>query len=125
MGTQIQELLNGLDGLVKNDTVIGEPMKIEDATIVPLMEVTFGMAAGAFAKGTTGGKEAGGIGARVTPYAMLVVQNGVTKLINIKNQDAITKAVDLIPDFVTKLVGNKIDKNVLDEAMKIAEDAAE
>ncbi len=36
------------------------------------------------------------------PSAVLVIQNGTTKLVNIKNQDGITKILDMVPDFVNK-----------------------
>ena len=33
----------------------------------------------------------GGIGGKITPSAVIVIQDGKTKLVNIKNQDTITK----------------------------------
>ena len=38
----------------------------------------------------------------MTPSAVLVIKNGSTKLVNIKNQDAVTKVLDMIPDIVEK-----------------------
>ena len=38
----------------------------------------------------------------MTPCAVLVLQNGKTKLVNIKNQDTITKILDMVPDVVDK-----------------------
>ena len=37
---------------------------------------------------------------------MLVIQNGVTKLVNVKNQDGITKILDMVPDFLSKFTDN-------------------
>lgn len=34
----------------------------------------------------------------MTPSAVLVIQNGHTKLVNIKNQDTVTKLLDMIPE---------------------------
>ena len=36
-------------------------------------------------------KGAGGLGGKMSPSAVLVIQNGKTKLVNIKNQDTMTK----------------------------------
>ena len=119
MSNQIQELIKNLEGTLNNNTVIGEPIKVDGATIVPLIEVNFGMAAGSF----DDEKGAGGMGCRMIPYALLVVQNGMTKLINIKNQDAISKAIDLVPDVVNRFTGKKIDKDVILKAKKMAEEA--
>ena len=38
----------------------------------------------------------------MTPCAVLVIQNGSTKLVNIKNQDGLTKVLDMVPDFVNR-----------------------
>ena len=38
----------------------------------------------------------------MSPSAVLVVHNGQTKLVNIKNQDSVTKILDMIPDLVDK-----------------------
>ena len=35
----------------------------------------------------------------MTPCAVLVIQNGTTKLVNVKNQDGLTKVLDMVPDF--------------------------
>ena len=39
---------------------------------------------------------------KLTPSAVLVIQNGSTKLVNIKNQDGLTKVLDMVPDFVDR-----------------------
>ena len=37
--------------------------------------------------------------------AVLVIQNGTTKLVNIKNQDTVTKILDMVPDVVDRITG--------------------
>ena len=39
---------------------------------------------------------------KMSPSAVLVIHNGHTKLVNIKNQDSVTKILDLIPDLVDR-----------------------
>ena len=46
--------------------------------------------------------------AKMSPSAVLVIQNGVTKLVNVKNQDAITKILDMVPDLADKFTGYKL-----------------
>ena len=120
MSNQIQQLVSGLETVVNTNTVVGEAIKIDGATIVPLIEVSFGMAAGAFGN-PEDGKGAGGMGAKMTPFALLVVQNGATRVINIKNQDAITRLVDLIPDAVDKITGSRIYAASVAKAEEVAE----
>ena len=69
--------------------------------------------------------EAGGLGGKISPSAVLVIQNGKTRLVNIKNQDTITKLLDLIPDIMDRVSDKKEGKvtekdidEMLDEAEK-------
>lgn len=105
----VESLFKGMDSFITTKTVVGEAIVIGDTTILPLVDVAFGVAAGAFSQDTknNGG---GGMGGKVSPSAVLVIQNGVTKLVNVKNQDAITKILDMAPDFVNKFIPGKSDK---------------
>ncbi len=121
----LSTLFNGMDGFVSTKSVVGEPIYAGDSIIIPLLDVNFGMAAGAFNK-QEGNNAAGGIGAKLSPSAVLVVSNGQTRLVNIKNQDAITKAMDMAPEIVDKIVGLfKKDKTEEEEAVdKAVEEAS-
>ena len=79
-------LFKGMDGVVSSKTVVGEAIHTDGVTILPLLDVSFGLGAGAFdndKKERTGG----GIGGKITPSAVLVIKDGTTRLVNIKNQD--------------------------------------
>lgn len=120
--TTVEALFKGMDQFVTTKTVVGEAVKVDDAIILPLVDVTCGMAAGSFAENAkhNGG---GGMSAKMSPSAVLVIQNGVTKLVNVKQQDAVTKVLDMIPDFVNKFTGGK-KEDISDEAMQAAEEVA-
>ena len=80
----VDALLKGMDNFITTKTVVGEPLKVEDAVIIPLMDVSCGMGAGSYvqnSKANTGG----GMGARMSPSAILVIQNGMTRLVNIRH----------------------------------------
>lgn len=97
----VNSLIKGLSGFFSTKTVVGEPKKIDDTIIIPLVDVTFGMGTGAStAEKKNGG--GGGVGGRMTPSSVLVISNGVTKLVNIRNQDAVTKMLDMVPDIINK-----------------------
>ena len=97
----VESLFKGVDGIISSKTVVGDAIHIGDTIILPLVDVSFGLGAGAFSsdKKEQGG---GGIGGKITPCAVLVIQNGKTKLVNIKNQDTITKILDMVPDVVDR-----------------------
>ena len=118
----IGALFQGMDEFVTTKTVVGEPVTVGDAIILPLVDVTCGMAAGAFGQSAKE-KNAGGMSAKMSPSAVLVIQNGVTKLVNIKQQDAVTKVLDMVPDFVNKFVGGK-QEEVSEKAMESAQELA-
>lgn len=99
--SSVNSLLKGMEGFVSSKTVVGDAIHVNDSIILPLVDIQFGVGAGAFSsdkKDNTGG----GIGARISPSAVLVIQNGVTKLVNIKNQDTVTKILDMVPDIVNR-----------------------
>lgn len=106
MGLTIEALFRGMEGLVQSKTVVGEAMHVDGITIVPLIEVAAGLASGALGKSAKQ-NGAGAMSAKITPVALLILQDGKTRLINVKNQDVFTRLMDLIPEAVDKLTGAK------------------
>lgn len=115
IGETVEALFQGLDSFLTTKTVVGDAVKFEDGTIIlPLVDVSFGVGAGAFANGEKKKNNAGGgMGGSMQPSAVLVIQNGTIKLVNVKNQDGITKILDMVPDFVNKVISGK--KEVTDD----------
>lgn len=98
----VSTLFQGMDSFLTTKTVVGEPTHIGDTIILPLVDVSFGVAAGAFSedKKNSGG---GGLGGKMTASAVLVIQNGQTKLVNVKNQSGLTKVLDMVPELIDKI----------------------
>ncbi len=115
----IDSLMQGMNTVLSTKTVVGEATQVGDTIIVPLVDVTFGVGAGASAgdKKNGGG---GGFSGKLTPSAVLVIKNGTTRLVNIKNQDTMTKVLDLIPDLVDKLTSPKEEMVDDEKAVEIA-----
>ncbi len=114
----VEALFNGMDGVITSKTVVGDAIHIGDTIILPLVDVSFAVGAGAWGVDKKD-KGAGGLGGKMTPCAVLVIQNGQTKLVNIKNQDTITKILDMVPDVVDKFSAGKESKMTEDEVMDI------
>ena len=116
--TVVESLMKGMDSVLSTKTVVGEPTQIGDTIILPLVDVSFGVGAGA---GLNADKKtnrgAGGLGGKMTPSAVLVIKNGNIKLVNIKNQDTMTKILDMVPDLVDKFT-HKNDDMMSDEEAK-------
>ncbi len=115
----VDSLMKGMNGILSSKTVVGEATKVGDTIILPLVDVSFGVGAGSGA-GDKKNSGAGGFGAKMSPTAVLVIKNGSTKLVNIKNQDAVTKVLDLVPDIVDKFASKGNDMMDDDEAVDIA-----
>ena len=99
--TTVESLFKGMDSFITTKTVVGDAIHIGDTIILPLVDVSFGVAAGAFSQDKKN-NGAGGMGGKIMPSAVLVIQNGTTKLVNVKNQDGLTKVLDMVPDFVNR-----------------------
>lgn len=101
MNGVIESLISGMNGFLSTKTVVGDAIHVGDTIILPLVDVSFGVAAGA-GNGEKGDKGCGGIGGKMSPSAVLVINNGSTKLVNVKNQDSMTKILDMVPDIVNR-----------------------
>lgn len=109
----VASLFKGMDSFITTKTVVGDAIHIGDTIILPLVDVSFGVGAGAFSqeKKNNGG---GGMGAKITPSSILVIQNGCTRLVNVKNQDGLTKILDMVPDLINKFASGKEEMPVAD-----------
>lgn len=115
----IESLMKGMNTVLSTKTVVGEATQLGDTIILPLVDVSFGVGAGA----TAGDKKNGGGGGfsgKMTPSAVLVIKNGSTKLVNIKNQNTMTKVLDMIPDIVDKITAPKEEMMDDDAAVEVA-----
>lgn len=108
----VESLFKGMDSFITTKTVVGDAITVGDTILLPLVDVSFGVGAGAFSgeKKNNGG---GGMGGKISPSAVLVISNGVTKLVNIRNQDGLTKILDMVPDFLNKISEGKKDPEVI------------
>lgn len=110
----VGSLFQGMDSFLTTKTVVGDAVHINDTIILPLVDVSFGVGAGSFA-GEKKNNAGGGMTGKMTPSAVLVIQNGATKLVSVKNQDAVTKIIDMVPDIIDKITKKGSSKVETDE----------
>lgn len=120
--TTVDSLFKGMNSFITTKTVVGEAIHIGDTIILPLVDVSFGIGAAAKAEDKKNGG-GGGMGGKMTPSAILVIQNGTTKLVNVKNQDGLTKILDMVPDFVNRFTDS--GKSYTEEETKAAAEAVD
>ena len=91
----VNSLFKGLDAFISAKTVVGEAIHVGDTIILPLVDVSFGVGAGS------------------------------TKLVNVKNQDGLTKVLDMVPDFVDRFAsGFGKDDTTADSSTKAGSEEA-
>ena len=118
----VDALFKGMNGVVSSKTVVGDAIHIGDTIILPLVDVSFAIGAGAFHVDKKD-RGAGGLGGKMIPSAVLVIQNGTTRLVNIKNQDTMTKILDMVPDVIDRFKSPSEDKMTEEDVADLLNEA--
>ena len=124
----IESMFESMNGLISSKTVVGEPVVINQNTFVlPLMDVSVGIGAGANVSENSGRNlGGGGLGAKFKPSAVLVVQDGNARIINIQEQDKVIHLIESAPDMVNRVLSMLHKKNSkVDAAVESAFDDLE
>lgn len=116
----MEALVKGAESVFTTKTVVGEATKIDDTIIIPLVDVSFGIGAGASCGAGKDSRKNGGMGGKMSPSAVLLIKNGQTRLVNIKNQDSVSKVIDMIPDLVDLFTTPKQEMMSDEEAVDAA-----
>ncbi|AND83991.1 sporulation protein [Clostridium tyrobutyricum] len=101
-------LFSKLENFFKTETVVGDPIRIDDITLVPFITVTFGCGTGGGEGNNSGKKDEGagsglGAGAKIVPNAVLVIKDEMVQMIPINNNRGnIDKLIELVPGIIEK-----------------------
>lgn len=119
----LEALLGNLESVVNSKSVVGEAIKAGENTIVPLLELSFGLGAGGADVENNGEKNkndvrssGGGLGASVKPTAVLVINDSGVQLVDVKNKDSVNKVIDMLPALIDKFTEKK-KKEEVDEVI--------
>ncbi|HWQ73212.1 MAG TPA: spore germination protein GerW family protein [Desulfitobacteriaceae bacterium] len=103
----INSIFEKLESFLKTKTVIGEPMQVGETTIIPFVEIFFGLGTGGGSgteeKGSNGTGGGAGTGAKIAPAAILVIKGDQVELLPIKKTGGLAKLIDMIPEIVEKV----------------------
>ncbi len=92
----LNDFIPQLQDFVKSETVFGEPMKLEEVTLIPVHSVKVG-----FGFGDTDNKNAGGGGVVLTPIAFVVIQKGIVSIQMVQSGN-IESLLEKIPNFLER-----------------------
>ena len=116
----IAELINNTlkeaQELMTSKTVVGEPIRTDTHTVIPVSKVMFGFGGGGNEKGKVGNGQGVGGGWSIEPVAFVVVGTDGAKLMTIGDKESLTgKLMDLAPS-VIESVKEFVDKNQNDNS---------
>ena len=96
-----------LKAMVNADVITGQPIVVNDLTLIPVSKVAYGIATGGsdFATKSPSGLFGGGSGAggTVTPIAFMVLNGENVKMMPIYNElTTVEKAINMAPEIIDK-----------------------
>lgn len=122
LSTTVASMFEGMDKFMSSKTVVGDVVHIKDKIIVPLIDVSFGVGAGAWDKAEKG-SAAGGLGGKMSPAAVLVISDDGIKMVPVsRSQDVVSKLIDMVPDVVAKFKGGSKDDDAQEVVDSIVDD---
>lgn len=107
LNQNISAILEQMADFFKSDTVVGEPIKVGDITLIPLITVSFGIGNGAGLspkdkKGhwSTSGTASGG---KISPSAIIVIKNDEVSVIPLSGKGPLEKINEILPMLIDHL----------------------
>lgn len=104
----VSVLFDKLEKFLTSKTVIGEPIKVGEATLIPFISTSFGLGTGGGSCSDTRGGDQGtcvgsGMGAKISPTAVLVIKGDNIEMLPIKKSSSFEKLVEMVPEIVSKV----------------------
>lgn len=110
----INLLFEKLESFIKSKTIFGESIQIGDATLIPVVDVSFGLGSGggdgSDGKGNSGVGGGSGIGAKASPTAVIVVKGDKIEILPIKKSAALERLMEMVPGIVNEVKNHKEEK---------------
>lgn len=113
----LESIYDKLDNFLKTETVIGEPIVLDDIKIIPIISASFGLGGGFGEESeNNSGGGGGGLGCKISPDAMLIIKDGNVELIPVKKKgSSLEKLIDKVPELLDKLEDLKDKKEDKEE----------
>lgn len=108
----LESTIEKIRDMVKANTVVGDPITVENTTLIPISKISIGLGGGGF--DLTSKKDArqddpfgGGVaaGVKVTPVAFLVIKDGNVRMLPVALPANTTadRIVEMVPDTLDKI----------------------
>lgn len=107
----IDAIFEKLESFLKTKTVVGEPIQVGETTIIPFIDIAFGLGTGGGGgkdeKGNDGTGSGAGAGAKISATAILVIKGDQVELLPIKKAGGLEKLLDMVPEIIEKVNEHK------------------
>ncbi len=115
LGVTLQAMFDGMESLLQSKTVVGEPFEVGNSVLIPLLEISAGLASGSL-QSSAHNNGAGAMSTKASPVAILIIQGDRVRLVNVKNQDIYTRLLDLIPEAIDRIKNGAVSQDARDAA---------
>lgn len=104
----MENTLDKMREMVDVSTIIGDPIKTGDTTLIPVSKVSYGFTSGGTDLPSKQNNElfggGGGGGVTITPVAFIVIQNDKVRMMQINNYtSSADRAIAMIPELVDQI----------------------
>ncbi|HOO12931.1 MAG TPA: spore germination protein GerW family protein [Bacillota bacterium] len=120
----LKTIFQEMEEFLTTKAVVGEPIEVGAITLIPVINVTFGMGTG----GGTGegakdskpqkGGAGAGLGAKISPTAVIVIKEGDISVIPLNGNTGLERLIDMVPDIVKK-IKKRAEKEQKKETVKV------
>ncbi len=103
-GSSMEQMFEGMDKAIGTKTVMGEAVDLGGGRfVIPLADVSFGMGAGAGVNEKyNSNRGGGGVSAKMTPHAVLLIENGTARIINVQEENKAVHFLESVPDLINR-----------------------
>lgn len=123
VGENINLLFEKLESFLTSKTVIGQSIQVGDATLIPIIDISFGLGSGggngsdnkSSSSGTGGGA---GAGAKISPRAIIVIKGDKIEILPIKKMGGLEKLLEMVPSIMNEINKHKENEKNGEETEK-------
>ena len=110
--TLVKTVLEELQSLSQTKTIIGDPIEVQNQSIIPVSKVSIGFGIGGGDKDQTKQMNATGGGVSIEPLAFIVISEEKVEMITLeKAETRFGQVIDLVPRIFDKVKSMKNGEN--------------
>lgn len=121
----VNVLFEKFENFIKNNTIVGQEIKVGDVSIIPMANISFGLGAGGGSESNSTEGAGSGMFAKATPSALLVVNGSDVNLIPIRKGSSFDSLLENVPALVEKLTEQSKSKTKDKKDEKVEESKEE